>query len=107
MSDKYSASQIKVIEGIEHVRMRPGMYIVGSSKTKGLHNLVFEVIYYAIDDVLNGECDRIEVEINSDNSITVSDNGLGIPVDPHHRTGISQLESIMTDLGVRYLLRSQ
>jgi DNA gyrase/topoisomerase IV subunit B len=64
MSDKYSASQIKVLEWHEHVRQSLGMYIVGSSKTKGLHNLVFEVIYYAIDDVLNGECDRIEVEIN-------------------------------------------
>lgn len=93
----YNASDIQVLEGLEAVRMRPGMYI-GSTGPKGLHHLVYEIVDNSIDESVGGYCDKIDVRINQDNSITVSDNGRGIPVDIHPQMGIPALEVIMTTL---------
>ena len=83
----YSAENIQVLEGLEAVRKRPAMYI-GDISSKGLHHLVYEVVDNSIDEALAGYCDHIEVTINEDNSITVQDNGRGIPVDYHERKEI-------------------
>ena len=93
----YDANQIQVLDGLEHVRKRPSMYI-GSTSARGLHHLVVEVVGNSIDEVLAGFCDRIEVTIHRDGSLTNSDNGRGIPVDMHE-TGRPALEIVMTVLG--------
>lgn len=95
---QYSADSIQALEGMEHVRMRPSMYI-GDVGVRGLHHLVYEVVDNSIDEAMGGHCDRIEVTINEDNSITTKDNGRGIPVDMHKKEGISALEVVMTKIG--------
>jgi len=93
----YGAEQIQVLEGLEPVRKRPGMYI-GSTGPKGLHHLVYEIVDNSIDEALAGVCDKIEVSLNKDGSVTVSDNGSGIPVDIHPKTGKSTVETVLTVL---------
>jgi DNA gyrase subunit B len=94
----YGADQIQALEGMEHVRMRPSMYI-GDVGVRGLHHLVYEVVDNSIDEAMGGFCDTVNVWINEDNSITVTDNGRGIPVDIHKKEGVSALEVVMTKIG--------
>ncbi len=94
----YSEDSIQALEGMEHVRMRPSMYI-GDVGTRGLHHLVYEVVDNSIDEAMGGHCDTISVSMNEDHSITVSDNGRGIPVGLHKKEGVSALEVVMTKIG--------
>ena len=95
--NEYGADQIQILEGLEAVRKRPGMYI-GSTSTRGLHHLVYEIVDNAVDEALAGFCTEIEVTINQDNSITVVDNGRGIPVGINHKAGIPAVEVVFTIL---------
>ena len=94
---EYGADQIQILEGLEAVRKRPGMYI-GSTSSRGLHHLVYEIVDNAVDEALAGYCTEINVAINPDNSITVVDNGRGIPVGINHKAGIPAVEVVFTIL---------
>ncbi len=96
-NSEYTARDIQVLEGLEAVRRRPGMYI-GSTDENGLHHLVYEIVDNSIDEAMAGYCDRIEVTIEADESVRVRDNGRGIPIDTHDKTGLSALETVMTVL---------
>lgn len=97
MGSEYSADQIQILEGLEAVRKRPGMYI-GSTSLRGLHHLVYEIVDNAVDEALAGYCDKIEVQINEDNSITVIDDGRGIPIGIQKKAGLPAVEVVFTIL---------
>lgn len=97
MGSEYNAEQIQILEGLEAVRKRPGMYI-GSTSVRGLHHLVYEIVDNSVDEALAGFCDQIEVQINEDNSITVEDDGRGIPVDIQKKAGLPAVEVVFTVL---------
>ncbi len=97
MANEYGADQIQILEGLEAVRKRPGMYI-GSTSVRGLHHLVYEIVDNSVDEALAGYCNTIHVTINQDNSITVEDNGRGIPIGINHKAGIPAVEVVFTIL---------
>ena len=98
IKNQYSADSIQALEGMEHVRKRPSMYI-GDISTRGLHHLVYEVVDNSIDEAMAGHCSEISIQINTDKSISIEDNGRGIPVGIHKKEGVSALEVVMTKIG--------
>ena len=97
MSTEYGGDQIQILEGLEAVRKRPGMYI-GSTSSRGLHHLVYEIVDNAVDEALAGFCSEIKIDINEGDTITVIDNGRGIPVDINHKAGKPAVEVVFTIL---------
>ena len=97
VNEQYGADQIQILEGLEAVRKRPGMYI-GSTSSRGLHHLVYEIVDNSVDEALAGYCSEIEVTVNEDNSITVIDNGRGIPIGINHKAGKPAVEVVFTTL---------
>ena len=97
MNNEYGADQIQILEGLEAVRKRPGMYI-GSTSARGLHHLVYEIVDNSVDEALAGFCDTISVVVNKDLSVTVTDNGRGIPVGINHKAGLPAVEVVFTIL---------
>ena len=94
---KYGAEQIQVLEGLEAVRKRPGMYI-GSTSVRGLHHMVYEIVDNCVDEALAGYCTKINISIDEGNIVTVEDDGRGIPVEVHPKTGLSTVETVYTVL---------
>ena len=99
MSTEYGGDQIQILEGLEAVRKRPGMYI-GSTSSRGLHHLVYEIVDNAVDEALAGFCSEIKIDINEGDTITVIDNGRGIPVDINHKAGKPAVEVVFTILHI-------
>src|SRR5438132_2891956 len=97
-SDAYTPENVKVLRDAAHIRERPGMYI-GDTGPKGLHHLVYELVYNSVDEALAGHCKNIQVKIHPDGSLSVTDDGRGIPVDPHGDSGKSTLELVLTTVG--------
>ncbi len=95
--EKYTSKDIQVLEGLEAVRVRPGMYI-GSTDQRGLHHLIYEILDNAVDEAMAGFCTQVDISIDADGLIKVTDDGRGIPVDKHPTTGKSGLETVMTTL---------
>ena len=101
VTNAYNEDSIQVLEGLEAVRKRPGMYI-GSVSIRGLHHLIYEIVDNSVDEALAGYCTEINVTLNKDNSVTVKDNGRGIPVGIHHKMGIPTVEVVFTILHAWY-----
>src|SRR3954471_23747783 len=97
-SENYDSDNVQILRDAAHIRQRPGMYI-GDTGSKGLHHLVYELVYNSVDEALAGFCKHIHVKINVDGSVSVADDGRGIPVDTHPETGKSTLELVLTTVG--------
>src|SRR5215831_13773485 len=95
---EYNSENVQILRDAAHIRHRPGVYI-GDTSTKGLHHLVYELVYNSVDEALAGHCTTIHVKINVDGSLSVADDGRGIPVDPHPDTGRPTLEVVLTTVG--------